>query len=106
MKAALGIAQRFVNKYASSKIANFINAVRLGWNSYSFIFYIGSISAILVGIFGGVAWVSVIVTILFFYYAGKFKEKEEKAENDKKRYDSKSSKRLLRKLRRRERSSA
>ena len=88
MKLELGIVQRFINRYASSKIANFINAVRLGWNSYSFIFYIGSISALLVGVFGGAGWISVVITILFFYYAGKFKEKEEKAADDNGRLSS------------------
>ena len=75
MNSKLGIMERAVDRYATSKIANFTNAVRLGWNSYSFIFYIGGISAILVGLFGWAGWISVIITILFFYYAGKFKEK-------------------------------
>ena len=75
MDLKLGIRERFVDRYASSRIANFVNTMRLGWNSYSFIFYIGGISAILVGMFGWAGWVSGIVTVLFFYYAGKFKEK-------------------------------
>ena len=75
MGLKLGIRERFVDRYASSRIADFIDAVRLGWNSYSFIFYIGSISAILVGLFGGAGWISGIITVLFFYYSGKFKEK-------------------------------
>ena len=75
MGSKLDIKERFIDRYASSKISNFISAVRLGWNSYSFIFYIGSIAAILVGLFGWAGWASVIITILFFYFAGKFKEK-------------------------------
>ena len=77
-----GIVERGIDRYASSKIAGFMDAVRLGWNSYSFIFYIGSISAILVGLFGWAGWISVLITILFFYYAGKFKAK---VDDDKKR---------------------
>lgn len=75
MKSKLGILERVVDNYASSRISNFISAVRLGWNSYSFLFYIGSISALLVGYFGMAGWISVIITILFFYYAGRFNEK-------------------------------
>ena len=82
MKTKLGIMERAVDRYATSRIANFMNAVRLGWNSYSFVFYLGGISAILVGLFGWAGWVSVIITILFFYYAGKFKEK---VDDDKKK---------------------
>lgn len=74
MKSKLGILERVVDNYASSRISNFISAVRLGWNSYSFIFYIGGIAAILVGLFGWAGWISVALTILFFYFAGKFKE--------------------------------
>ena len=70
-----GVRERLVDRYALSRLANFVNAVRLGWNSYSFIFYIGGISAILVGFFGWAGWICTIITILFFYYAGKFKEK-------------------------------
>jgi hypothetical protein len=75
MGLKLDIKGTFVHRYASSRISNFVNAVRLGWDSYSFIFYIASIAAILVGLFGWAGWVSVIITILFFYFAGKFKEK-------------------------------
>jgi|GEM_PF-5657274 hypothetical protein len=58
---------------ASSRLNGFIEVVRFGWNNYSFIFYIGGISAILGGIFGWAGWASTIVTLLFFYYAGKLK---------------------------------
>lgn len=55
-------------------MGRFIDTVRIGWNGYSFVFYIVSISAILGGVFGWAGWISVIFTILFFYVAGKFKE--------------------------------
>ena len=75
MKTKLGIMERAVDRYATSRIANFMNAVRLGWNSYSFVFYIGGIAAILVGFFGWAGWISVIITILFFclhvYFLGQ-----------------------------------
>jgi hypothetical protein len=63
-----------VKKAAASKTGKFIDAVRLGWNSYSFIFYIGGISAILGELFGWAGWLSTIITVLFFYYAGRLKE--------------------------------
>jgi hypothetical protein len=69
------ISERLVERYASSRLGDFMSALRSGWNAYSFIFYIGGISAILGGIFGWAGWASAIVTLLFFYYAGKFKEK-------------------------------
>lgn len=43
----MGIMEDIVRKTAVSKKASFINDVRIGWNNYSFIFYIGGISAIL-----------------------------------------------------------
>ena len=61
-----------VRKAAKSKRGEFIDYVRDGWNSYSFIFYIGGVSAILGSLFGIAGWLSVIVTVAFFYYAGKF----------------------------------
>lgn len=75
MGSKLGVKERVVDRYASSRISNFVSAVRLGWNSYSFIFYIGSIAAILVGIFGMAGWISVIVTILFFLLRRKIQGK-------------------------------
>lgn len=69
------ISETVVEKYASSKVSRFINAVRLGWNSYNFLFYIGGISAILGGIFGWAGWISVIATVAFFYFMGRFTER-------------------------------
>jgi hypothetical protein len=90
MDLKLGIVEKTVDRYATSKLSNFVNAVRLGWNSYSFLFYIGSISALLVGFFGLAGWISVAITILFFYYAGKF---HETVEIDKKKSETRSKKR-------------
>ncbi len=72
------IDRKLVRHAASSKPGHFIDTVRLGWNSFSFIFYIGGISAILGGVFGWAGWASTIVTVLFFYYTGKFKENVDK----------------------------
>lgn len=92
MNPKLGAKERFVERYASSRVSRFITAVRQGWNSYSFIFYIGSISAILGGVYNGwAAVVVVIITIAFFYFAGIFNEDVEQAKkrNLQKRKSSK-----------------
>ncbi len=82
------IIRPLARKLAKSKYGHVIEHIRYGWNNYSFIFYIGSISAIvagLVGVYGGAA---VLITIAFFYYAGKFKREldreKEKIEQRKK----------------------
>ena len=49
-----------------------IDTIRLGWNNYSFVFYIGSASAI-IGTYLGVAGIlALFVGMGFFYYAGKY----------------------------------
>ncbi len=73
-----------LKKLAHSKLERFLDVVRHGYNSYGFIFYIGGISAILGGVFGVAGWLSIIVTIVFLYYAGKFKTFAEKEKNSKK----------------------
>jgi hypothetical protein len=84
MSPKLGVEERIVERYASSKISKFVSAVRLGWNSYSFIFYIGGISVILGGIYSGwTAVAAVIITVVFFYYAGRFKEAVDRREKKK-----------------------
>lgn len=55
----------------NSKSHNVIDAIRLGWNQYSFVFYIGSVAAILGSILGVVGIASIIVTLICFYYLGK-----------------------------------
>ncbi len=47
--------------------------MRIGWSNYSFLFYIGGVSAVLGGMFGLAGWVSAPVTVIFFYYAGQFR---------------------------------
>lgn len=66
---------KFYEKVADSKLGRFVDDIKLGWNSYNFIFYIGGVAAILGSIFGLAGWAATIVTVLFFYYAGKFKRK-------------------------------
>ena len=46
MKSKLSIEERLLERYAASRIANFVDTMRMGWNAYNFIFYIGSIAAI------------------------------------------------------------
>lgn len=70
----MNIKEAPVKWMARSRLDTFIETVRFGWNNYSFIFYIGGISAILGGVFGWAGWASTIVTLLFFYYVGKFKK--------------------------------
>ncbi len=85
----MGIIRKIARRAASSKRGEFINYVRDGWNNYSFIFYIGGVSAILGSIFGIAGWLSIVVTVAFFYYAGRFvkafKEEKEKAERRNRR---------------------
>lgn len=68
------IQEEIISRAMDSKAIKFIESVRYGWNNYSFIFYIGGISAILGSLFGIAGWASIVVTVLFFYYAGRFKK--------------------------------
>jgi hypothetical protein len=70
----VGVIENLAKRSAESKINDFVDYVRLGWNNYSFIFYIGGVSAILGSLFGTAGWLSVIATLIFFYYAGKFRK--------------------------------
>jgi uncharacterized membrane protein len=88
----MAISERLVARAIDSKTGKVIEAMRIGWNSYSFIFYIGSISAILGTLFGNVGWLSVIVTIIFFYVVGRFEQKvqkERERRNEKAKHSSK-----------------
>lgn len=87
MKSKLNIEERIIERYTVSRIEKFLEAMRVGWNAYNFIFYIGSIAAILGVLTGWIGLFYVIITMLFFYYAGKFREKVESA---KKRNEIKS----------------
>jgi hypothetical protein len=80
----MAISEKLVARAIDSRIGRVVEAMRLGWNSYSFIFYIGSISAILGTLFGSVGWLSVIVTILFFYFTGKFEQRVQKEKERRK----------------------
>ncbi len=66
------IINSMARKAARSRHGDVLNIIRTGWNSYSFVFYIGGVSAILGSLFGIAGWLSVIVTVAFFYYAGRF----------------------------------
>ena len=84
------IISSMARKAARSRHSELLDRIRTGWNSYSFIFYIGGVSAILGSLFGVAGWLSVIVTVAFFYYAGKFvnelqQEKERLKKQKKKR---------------------
>lgn len=70
----MGYIENIAKRAAQSEKGKFIDDVRVGWNNYSFIFYIGGISAILGSLFGVAGWLSTILTVLFFYYMGKFKK--------------------------------
>ena len=71
--------ERLVEKAVESRTSKFVETVRAGWNSYSFVFYIGGVSAILGSLFGLAGWLSIIITLSFFYYAGKFKMRYDEA---------------------------
>ncbi len=71
----MNISEKIVAKALDSRIGRATEAMRLGWNNYSFLFYIGSISAILGTLFGGIGWLSVIITVFFFYFVGRFEQK-------------------------------
>jgi hypothetical protein len=79
------------HRFARSRRENPVEYIRHGWNNYSFIFYIGGISAILGAEFGIAGWLSTIVTVAFFYYAGRFKKEldRERARLEREREDKK-----------------
>lgn len=80
----MGILQKLARRAVDSKTARFVEVVRTGWNSYSFLFYIGGVAAILGGIFGVAGLISIVITLLLFFYAGRFKEEYEKEKNMRK----------------------
>ena len=70
----MGLIEKTAKRMAETEKITFIDDIRVGWNNYNFIFYIGGISAILGSQFGWAGWLSTIVTVGFFYYMGKFKK--------------------------------
>ena len=60
---------------ARVRILEIAESVRIGWANYSYLFYIGGVSALLATAFGSWATIAPVVTICFFYYAGKFHER-------------------------------
>ncbi len=69
----MGTIENLAKRSSETKANEFFENVKLGWNSYSFVFYIGGVAAILGTIFGIAGWLSIFVTLFFFYYAGKFR---------------------------------
>jgi hypothetical protein len=78
----MSVIKKLAKNATRSTIGDFVDNIRVGWNNYSFLLYIGGASAILGGVFGLVGWASIVVTIVFFYYAGEFR-KEVNAETHK-----------------------
>ena len=78
-------SDKLILRYSHSGIGRFIDTVRTGWNNYSFIFYIGGISAILGSLFGWAGWLSTIVTVGFFYLTGRMKKRMEEADERRKK---------------------
>ena len=79
----MAVIEGLAEKAAESKINEFFETIRFGWNNYSFVFYITGVSAILGAIFGIAGWLSIIVTVIFFFYAGKFRRQLEKEKSKK-----------------------
>ena len=62
-------AQNLAQKRA---VYDTVETIKEGWTNYNFIFYISSVSVILGGLFGATGFLGFLVTIVFFYYAGRF----------------------------------
>ncbi|MDE1854982.1 MAG: hypothetical protein KGH57_01520 [Candidatus Micrarchaeota archaeon] len=69
----MGFMERLAERAAESRLHDVVETVRIGWNNYSFVFYITGVSAILAALFGIAGWISIAVTLVFFYYVGKFR---------------------------------
>ena len=70
----MGVIKKLAKNASRSTIGGFIDSLRTGWNSYSFLFYISGASAILGSLFGLAGWASSAVTVAIFYYAGEFRK--------------------------------
>ena len=63
---------KIANLLIRSKAHHIINSIRIGWNNYSFLFYIGGISTIIGGVIGiAAAPIAIILTLVIFYYLGQ-----------------------------------
>ncbi len=88
------ISEKLMARAAESKTGRFIDTIRTGWNSYSFIFYIGGISAILGSLFGIAGWLSIVVTIAFFYSAGRFRQRLDREKERRRRIKERTGRKL------------
>ena len=70
----MGVIKHLAKNASRAKLGRITDNIRTGWNNYSFLFYIGGVSAILGSLFGLAGWASTIFTLTFFYYAGEFKK--------------------------------
>ena len=68
-----------------TKSYSFIDHIRTGWNNFSFIFFFSSVATILGGIFGAIGFVSIVITLIFFYYLGKLHNEITKLQEENKR---------------------
>ena len=60
---------------ARMRVLDIAEHVRIGWANYSYIFFIGGVIALLASAFGTWSAIAPVVTVGFFYYAGKFHER-------------------------------
>ncbi|MDE1855739.1 MAG: hypothetical protein KGH49_00685 [Candidatus Micrarchaeota archaeon] len=66
------LLEKAAHVFAHSRTGRFFEYVKIGWDNFNYIFYIGGISAILGGLFGLAGGFAVLLTIIFFYLAGRF----------------------------------
>ena len=64
-----------VGLLARLRILEIAEHVRIGWANYSYLFFIGGVIALLASAFGTWSAIAPVVTVGFFYYAGKFHER-------------------------------
>lgn len=74
-----GIIRGITSYEVQATLDRRVSLIKLGWDSYSFLFYIGGVSAILGKFFGIAGWCSVVSTLGFFYVAGSLRKHIEKA---------------------------
>jgi len=64
------VLKHIAMKVSESRAHRILDNIRIGWANYNFIFYIGSVAAILGNVFGLAGWGAVLLTLALFYYAG------------------------------------